>query len=130
MPARKFGPQQAVAAVRWLAEQWADEHPRGYEVTVEPVAEPQTLKQRGQYWSALHEFGEHCGYTRRESEVIIHEELLRSTFGVYETRDLFGRLRTLPRQRSANAHRTDYSALIEALIRLAADHGYVIDTAA
>ena len=69
----------------------------------------------------MREFGNFCGTTPDET----HEEILCHAFGSedYETR--LGTKRR-PQKRSWEANRVEYSLLIDTLIRVAADLGFVV----
>lgn len=100
--------------------------PLGARVEIKPVKRAQTDSQRGFYWSALHEFGEHLGYSKGETEKWLHNEILNQAYGTKELKQFGGSMIAIPNLRSSKAKRDEYSELIRVLIQFAADNGYHI----
>lgn len=94
---------------------------RGIQCTVEPLKLDQTDQQRGYYWMWLRNFANFCGATPDET----HEHILCEAFGASYHRTMLGLMKR-PIQRSSESKREDYSHLIETLIRVAAEMGFII----
>ena len=91
----------------------------GLTLTLEPLEFEQTHNQRGYYHMWKKKFADFCGSTPDE----MHEYLLCETYGSEVVETMIG-IRTRPLQRSSTANRTEYSVLIDTLIRVAADMGF------
>ena len=109
----------------------------GLEVTLAPMKRRHSNEQRGAYWASLHESARHLGYTAREAESLLHPVICAEAFGQAASRQIVCRGQTynwpVPAETSskdADGRVRDvetYSALIETLIRFAAEYGYVIE---
>jgi hypothetical protein len=97
--------------------------------TITPLKRRQTSSQRGYYWASLQAFGSSLGYTARESEVWLHNAVKCEAFGVKQKRHIGRSVVEVPKKRSSEAARDEYSELIETLIYLAAEAGYVVEPA-
>lgn len=89
-----------------------------------------TEKQNALIWSVYTEIirmgGEAMqGYTKEE----LHEFFLGLHFGI-EEREVFGRVRIVPKQRSSKLSRKDFSEFVESIIRFMAERGVVIQNPA
>lgn len=94
-------------------------------------------EQRRAYWASLHEFGRHLGYEADESEQFLHPVVCSAAFGVRDERRIVcqGREYTWPVPAETSSKDADgnvrdvetYSRLIDALIRFAAEHGFVVE---
>ena len=93
--------------------------PNGLILKIEPLEFEQTDNQRGYYHMWKRKFADFCGSTPDE----MHEYLLCETYGSEEVVTMIGR-QTRPLQRSSKANRTEYSVLIDTLIRVAAEMGF------
>ena len=93
----------------------------GITVEIKPLTFDHTSEQRGYYRKFCGEFAKWAGNTPDE----MHDELLSICFGSEMVNTPFGWKRR-PFKRSADAHRTDYSELIETLIRVASGFGFVV----
>jgi hypothetical protein len=93
----------------------------GITVAVEPLEYDHTREQENYYRKWCREFGNHCGMTPDE----MHDEILCITFGSEEVPTKFG-IRRRPLKRSRNAKISGYSAMIDTLIRVAAEMGFSI----
>lgn len=93
----------------------------GITVEIKPLTFNRTREQEKYYRKYCGEFAKFCGNTPDE----MHEEMLSICFGSEMVNTPFG-WRRRPFKRSADAHRTDYSELIETLIRVAAGFGFVV----
>lgn len=109
----------------------------GLQLDLAPLKSKHSDSQRGAYWSALSEFGKHLGYSARETESLLHEVMLCECYGTSGAREIVTGGETYrwptPAERSskdAEGRVRDvqtYSDLIETLLRVAAEHGYIID---
>lgn len=95
--------------------------PNGVTVEILPTKVEQTDEQRGYYRQQVKNFADWCGMIPDA----MHEEILCECFGSDTLSTPFG-WRRIPHKRSGNVNRADYSALIETLIRVAAEMGYVV----
>lgn len=112
----------------------------GLQMDLAPLKRRHSDSQRGAYWSGLHEFAAHLGYSKREAETLLHEVMLCETYGTKEAREIVASGQTyrwpVPAERSskdADGRVRDvqtYSELIETLLRVAAEHGYIINIGA
>lgn len=91
----------------------------GIEITIEPKPRFHTTRQRGYYHKWKNEFARFTGNTPDE----MHEALLMEAYGSELVETKMGEFRR-PMQRSSTAGVTDYSLLIETLIRVAAQMGF------
>lgn len=108
----------------------------GLQIDVAPLKRKHTSEQQRTYWKFLHEFGRFLGYSAREVETLLHDALLVECFGSAGVREMRVRGEVhhwpVPAERSSKdaAGRArdveTYSALIETLLRVAAEHGYLI----
>ena len=108
----------------------------GLQIDLAPLKRRHSDSQRGAYWAALHEFGKHVGYSARETETLLHEAILAECYGTAGAKEIMVRGKAyhwpVPAERSSKdadgrARDVDtYSALIETLLRVAAEYGYVI----
>lgn len=112
----------------------------GLQIDVSPLKRRHSDSQRGAYWASLHEFAAHLGYSKREAETLLHEIILCETYGTKEAREIVAGGQAyrwpVPAERSsvdADGRPRDvetYSELIETLMRVAAEHGYVLNLGA
>lgn len=93
----------------------------GVTIELRPFEFKQTDEQRGYYHMWKNAFAQYTGNTPDE----MHEHLLCEAYGSEVRRTGLGLVRR-PLQRSSKANRTDYSFLIDTLIRVAADMGFVV----
>ena len=93
----------------------------GVTVEIKPLVFDHTSKQRGYYHLWKRKFADWCGNTPDE----MHEEILCQTYGSEVCQTKFGQ-RIRPLMRSSEANRVEYSVLIDTLIRVAAELGFVI----
>jgi hypothetical protein len=93
----------------------------GIAVDISALKAKQTNPQRGYYHMWKRAFAGFCGTTPDE----MHEHLLCEAYGSEYTRTRLGLMKR-PLQRSSKANRTEYSVLIETLIRVAAEMGFVV----
>ena len=93
----------------------------GITVTIEPLTFERTRPQEKYYRKWCGEFAKFTGNTPNE----MHDEILSICFGSDTVSTPFGWCRR-PHKRSADAHRTDYSELIETLIRVASGFGFIV----
>lgn len=93
----------------------------GVTVEIRPLVHDHTDGQQGYYRQWCRKFGEFCGTTPDET----HEELLCIAYGTEYTDTKFGRKKR-PQKRSADADVTEFSVLIDTLIRVASEMGFVI----
>jgi len=101
----------------------------GFRFLFESVKAHQSDSQRHYYWMCLKLWGDSIGFSARESEEILHRAVLCEAFGVKETRMVRGSTIEIPNQRSSRLSREDYSLLIETMIRMAAENGFVVPSA-
>jgi hypothetical protein len=109
----------------------------GVSIDITPLRSRHTEPQRAAYWSALHRFGDALGYSAAESEMLLHNVVLAEAFGTRGTREIRTRGKQyawpVPAERSSKdaegraRDRETYSALIETLLRLAAEYGVVLE---
>lgn len=118
---------QAEKIFKALGFEWKDSF---LGATLKPRKRKHTRSQQGKYWACLHEFGEWLGYSKGETETILHNAILCNAFGSEPPKMVFGVLTSLPNRRSSTADRDEYSVLIETLNGVAADHGYTFKEAA
>jgi hypothetical protein len=93
----------------------------GIVVTIEPMVSHHTDQQRGYYHMWKRAFADYTGNSPDE----VHEHILGECFGTEYKRTMLGIMKR-PLQRSSESSRTDYSQLIETLIRVAAEMGFTI----
>jgi hypothetical protein len=108
----------------------------GVQIDVAPLKRKHTSEQQRAYWKFLHEVGRHLGYSARETETLLHDAMLVECFGSAGAKQMRVRGEVyswpVPAERSskdADGRARDvetYSALIETLLRVAAEHGYLI----
>lgn len=103
------------------------ESPLGVSIEARGIKPQQTDEQRGYYWLSLKSWGNHLGYSAKESEEILHRHICCVAFGVKETKRIGGMIIEIPEMRSSRLNREEYSVLIETLIREAAEDGFVIE---
>lgn len=109
----------------------------GLALDISPLRSRHTDPQRAAYWSALHRFGDALGYSAAESENLLHNVVLAEAFGTQGIREITTRGKQyawpIPAERSSKdsegrvRDRETYSALIETLLRLAAEYGVVLE---
>lgn len=109
----------------------------GLQIDVAPMKRKHTSEQQRAYWASLHEFGRFLGYSARETETLLHEAMLCECFGSAGVKEMRVRGQVhswpVPAERSskdADGRPRDvetYSALIETLLRVAAEHGFIIN---
>jgi hypothetical protein len=93
----------------------------GVTVEIKPLMFDHTSAQRGYYHMWKRKFADWCGNTPDE----MHEEILCQTYGSEVCMTKFGQ-KIRPLMRSSKANRVEYSVLIDVLIRVAAELGFVI----
>lgn len=109
----------------------------GVEITVAPMRRRHSDSQRGLYWSSLHQFGRHLGYSAPETESLLHPVICAQAFGVRDHKEIVCRgeryswpVPTETSSKDADGRVRDvetYGHLIEALMQFAAEYGYVIE---
>ena len=77
-----------------------------------------TNEQQRYYWATLHEWGKELGYTTKETEVILHNLVLCEAYGIEKYIEYGGSRWPVPKSRSSDRNVTEYSELIETLVRL------------
>ena len=75
-------------------------------------------EQRGLYWATLHAYGDKCGYSRKESDLMLHNAVLCEAYGIKRYANYRGMLWPVPRERSAKQSTEKYSTLIDTLQRM------------
>jgi len=114
-------------AGNWVAKHLPLNSPLGVDFVVKKVKPEHTDFQRGYYWKGINLWGDHVGYSAKESEQWIHYDIVCcETFGVLKTIRHRGQIRQIPKMTSAKLTREDYSKLIDTMLRLAAEDGVVI----
>jgi hypothetical protein len=108
----------------------------GLELTLTPIKPKHTPEQQGYYWMSLHAFGEWCGYNKRWVEEMLHPLICCEAYGVsrHIVIHWHGTDLNWPVPKATSSHdefgnkrdRESYSDLIEALIRFAAEQGYIV----
>ena len=93
----------------------------GLTVEILPLTFERSRQQEKYYRKWCGEFGNFCGLPPDK----MHEEMLSECFGSDNVSTPFG-WRRIPHKRSADASRVDYSDLIETLIRIASEFGFVV----
>jgi len=93
----------------------------GITVEIVPYVFKQTNEQRGYYWQEEKKFAAWAGNTPDE----MHNHLLCECYGTDFVSSAIGMQRR-PQKRSSEATKIEYSELIETLIRVAANFGYVV----
>lgn len=96
----------------------------GISLEIQPLTFNRSRQQEKYYRKWAAEFGKFTGNTPNE----IHEYMLYECYGGEVVKTKLG-IRTRPHKRSADASRADYSELIETLIRIAAEHEFVVPPA-
>lgn len=96
----------------------------GITLEVRPYEPSRSRQQEKYYRKWAGEFGRFTGNTPDE----IHEIMLGTCYGSDEVETKFGPVMR-PRKRSAEASRMEYSELIETLIRVAGEMGFVVPPA-
>jgi hypothetical protein len=115
---RKDGYRDLTPAVSFLSTLPRDKE---FRVVVKEVKPRRTLSQNALLWALYddllndEQFG---GWTRDE----VHEEMLKRHFGT-EERMVWGMIREFPRRRSSGLSKQEFSELVEAVIRFAAENG-------
>jgi hypothetical protein len=142
----QFGTVQGQVVIdqlkRWLPgraaaiQKIADDARLGVEIELRSIKPAHSDSQRGLYWSALHEFGAWCGYSKREVENQLHDIICTEAFGQAGIRqfEIGGRVIEwpVPAERSSKdmtgrrREREQYGHLIDTLIRVAGEHGFAI----
>ena len=98
----------------------------GVEIDLKWVTAKHTDEQRGYYWKYLKEWGAFLGYTARESEELLHNEVLCEAYGVRDFVTINNAVHGLPKERSSRQDRENYSLLIDTMIMLAAQTNFVV----
>lgn len=108
----------------------------GIEMTIVEIKPAHTDSMRAYYWTSLHAFGTWLGYSARETEAMLHPLMCAECFGQEGAREIRWKGRAwcwpVPKETSSKdadgrkRDRETYSALIETLIRFAAEQGYVV----
>ena len=93
----------------------------GIDITIEPLVYDHTKSQSRYYHKYCREFANYTGNTHDE----MHDEILCAAYGSEIVQTKIGPRRR-PLKRSSDAKRTEYSVLIDTLIRIAAECGFVI----
>jgi len=93
----------------------------GLSVSIQPYVPDRTRPQENYYRKWCREFGKFTGNTPDE----VHEEMLCQCYGSEYSETRFG-LRRRPVKRSGGANLNDFSELIETLIRVASQMGFVV----
>lgn len=83
-------------------------------------------EQRGYYWASLKEWGKHLGYNAKETEEILHREIMCRAFGIERTIERGGMVINIPNGSSSKLSKQAYSELIQELIITAGEDGYTI----
>lgn len=91
----------------------------GITLSVSPTKMTRTRNQENYYRKWCGEFAKFCGMTPDE----MHEEMLCQCYGSEEVETRMGVVRR-PVKRSEDCSRTDYSELVDTLIRVAAEMGF------
>lgn len=99
----------------------------GVLIEIEKRKPHQSDAQRAYYWRSLKAWGNDMGYTARETEIYVHPAVCAEAFGIKETRRFLNREVVIPKQTSSRLDKEAYSRLIETMIYLAAQHGYVVE---
>lgn len=95
----------------------------GITVEIKPLTFNRTREQEKYYRKYCKHFADWCGYPPDE----MHDELLCICFGSdMVANPISGGYTKVPHKRSADAHRVNYSELIETLIRVASRLGFVV----
>lgn len=98
--------------------------PNGLTIEVLPTKLNHTDSQRRYYRKWCGEFAKFTGNTPDE----MHEHMLSTTYGTEIVETRLGQFQR-PVQRSSESSRTEYSELIETMIRIAANFGFVVPPA-
>lgn len=98
-----------------------------FAVEFEKPKTPHTSEQAGYYWASLNKYGRHLGYNAKESEEILHREVKCRLFGVEKTIRRHGMILQVPKGSSKRLSKEAYSEMIEELLVMAAEDGYVIE---
>jgi len=93
----------------------------GVTVKIIPLTYERTREQENYYRKWCGEFAKFCGYSPDE----LHEILLRTCYGTDTFEGRFGTV-LRPRRRSGQVKRSEYSELIETLIRIAAENDFIV----
>jgi len=104
-----------------LLSMWKTMGDEGLVLTLKPPMRFKTRNQENYYRKWCNQFAKYCGLTPDE----MHDELLCITYGSKEVETKFG-TRRRPVQRSSSASVKEYSELVETLIRVAAEMGFVV----
>ena len=114
------------------AQQAIDEIKRRYAagepflvVFSEPGSDP-SHGQKGYYWAMMNLWGRSLGYDRQEIQDILHRAVKCRAFGVEKEIDYGGMVIQVPKKRSRDATKSEYQMLIDAMIIMAAEDGFVI----
>jgi hypothetical protein len=94
-----------------------------YQLTIGPARKEKTHGQRKLFHALCAEFGREVGYTPGQVKAMVKEE----HFGVDTVKLKSGKTYQVV-QSSEDADRTEYSDLIETLLRMAAENGVLLDT--
>lgn len=129
LPRNRTDQISAVLATLSVAFPWAKEGlsainrsgKDGISITIEPIKPSRSRVQENYYRKHCAEFAKFCGMTPDE----MHEEMLCQCYGSEEVPTSFG-MRRRPVKRSGQASRSDYSELVDTMIRIAAEMGYQI----
>lgn len=91
------------------------------QIEIKTVSGRQTDEQRGYYWQSLHYWGDQAGYSHKETENWLHNAVCCEAFGVVGRKQIGGSLIEVPKMTSSRLGVTEYSKLIETMLRLAAE---------
>tara|TARA_R110002020_G_scaffold4496_5_gene19581 strand:- start:5198 stop:5614 length:417 start_codon:yes stop_codon:yes gene_type:complete len=94
---------------------------KGLALEVKPITSSRTKSQEGFYRMWARKFAKECGMTDGE----MHEEMLCQTYGFQEYQTPFGRKKR-PNKRSGDTDIHSYSELIDTLVRICSEMGFVI----
>lgn len=89
-------------------------------ITVEERTPKHTSEQQALYWATLREWGRNLGYTGKETERYLHEEVLIEAWG--ENKDKRKGRIPIPNKRSSELDVADYSFLITVMERMRAEY--------
>jgi hypothetical protein len=108
----------------------------GVEISLAAIKPKHTSEQQGYYWMSLHAFGAWCGYEKRWVDEMLHPLICCEAYGVarhivmhWHGTDLNWPVPVATSSHDEHGNKRDresYSELIEALIRFAAEQGYII----
>ena len=98
-----------------------------YEITVKVRKSPRTISQNNKLWAIYAEIlrkgGEELGGWTKDD---LHEFFLIKHFG-HEVRELFGKKRLVPLNRSSTLSKLEFSALLETIYQFMAERGMYLE---